>query len=190
MQNGTIPVQWGTAEGTAHCDSGGTPSACRGVEHVAVLPSCQGWMWESGPRAHPADHSLRNKTQINMKFDTLMSLVINIVVLWALRTCNIVHMEGTKSCFPTHLHCPTQPFPSPCHTAWCRLMGEVDTLSHAHPVLMSQWTPSTRIKKNHKKTAWSHVNANVQKHNVLQLRSSWLTWMFRFASLLYRMTKS
>ena len=54
-------------------------------------------MSESGPRAHPADHSLRNKTQTNMKFDILMSVVINIVVLWALRTCNVVHTEGSTS---------------------------------------------------------------------------------------------
>jgi len=93
MHNGTIPVGCGTAEGTARCDSGGTPSPCCGAEHVDVLPSCQGWMWESGPRAHPADHPLRNKTQTNMKFDILMSVVINIVVLWVLRTCDVEHTE-------------------------------------------------------------------------------------------------
>jgi hypothetical protein len=58
---------------------------------VAVLRSCQGWMWESGPRGHPADHSLRNKTQTNITFDILMSVVINMAVLWALRACNVVH---------------------------------------------------------------------------------------------------
>jgi len=31
-----------------------------------------------------------------------MSLMINIVVLWALRTCNVVHTEGTTSCLLSH----------------------------------------------------------------------------------------
>jgi hypothetical protein len=79
---------------------------------VAVLPSCQGWMWESAPRAHPADHSLQNKTQTNVKFDILMSVLINVVVLWALRTCNIVHTEVQVVYWPT---CTARLTLSPIH---------------------------------------------------------------------------
>jgi hypothetical protein len=138
-------------------------------------------MWESGPRAHPADHPLRNKTQTNMKFDILTSVVFNIVVLWVLRACDVEHMEVQGVYWLTYTATLNLSSVTQHKGAWWVKWAHL-----AMPIQCS-WVneqPQPKFKKIIIRRQHDHMwMLNVQKHNVLQLCSNSLTWMFGLASL-------
>jgi hypothetical protein len=137
-------------------------------------------MWESGQRAHPADHPLRKKTQTNMKFDILTSVLINIAVLWALRTCNVEHTEVQVVCWLTHT-APHNRSPVTQHDGdwWVKW-------AHLAMPIQCSWVkeqPQPKFKKIIKWQQHDHMwMFNVRKHNVLQLCSNWLTRTFGLAN--------